>query len=84
MRTTPWRRTTLQFLQIFLTEALTFIGFCPLRAAVFLLEAFCPVVPPEFLAHPISDASARQIVWRQFNRDPVAGQYLDVMHAHLA
>jgi hypothetical protein len=25
MRTTPWRRTTLQFLQIFFTDALTFI-----------------------------------------------------------
>jgi len=25
MRTTPWRRTTLQFLQIFLTDARTFI-----------------------------------------------------------
>jgi len=26
MRTTPWRRTTLQFLQIFFTDALTFIA----------------------------------------------------------
>ena len=26
MRTTPWRRTTLQFLQIFLTDARTFIA----------------------------------------------------------
>ena len=34
MRTTPWRRTTLQFLQIFLTDALTFIVFCPLSYAV--------------------------------------------------
>ncbi len=26
MRTTPWRRTTLQFLQIFFTDARTFIS----------------------------------------------------------
>jgi hypothetical protein len=44
MRTTPWRRTTLQFLQIFLTDALTFIVFCPLSYAVAsLFPVFYPI-----------------------------------------
>jgi hypothetical protein len=39
MRTTPSRRTTLQFLQIFLTDALTFIVFMSAlsRSLVFYL-----------------------------------------------
>src|SRR5271156_3518497 len=71
MRTTPSRRTTLQFLQIFLTEARTFISFFSLysRGA---------------LAHPVCDSAAGQVVRRQFYRDLVASQDLDVMHSHLA
>jgi hypothetical protein len=46
MRTTPWRRTTLQFLQIFLTDALTFIVFCPLSYAVAFIFPVLYSIPP--------------------------------------
>jgi len=70
MRTTPSRRTTLQFLQIFFTDARTFM--------LFQTRFGRP------LAHPIRNPAASQIVRRQFYGDLVAGQNFYVMHPHFA
>ena len=70
MRTTPSRRTTLQFLQIFFTDARTFI--------------FQSLFDTHALAHPVCDSASREVVWRQLDCHLVAGQDFYVMHPHLA
>src|SRR5580698_8471499 len=75
IRTTPSRRTTLQFLQIFLTDALTFILF-----SLFSRDArpggsgHINFLAAPFLAHPVRYSAAGQVVRGQFHCDLVAGQ----------
>jgi len=82
MRTTPSRRTTLQFLQIFLTEALTFILFSLCLRDPPVLEDPVALIP--FLSHPVRYSAAGQVVRRKFHCDLVAGQDFYVVHPHFA
>src|SRR5712671_2659545 len=72
IRTTPFRRTTLQLSQILVTDALTFIALpsAPRRTRPLLVA--------------VDDAPPRQIVGRQLHRHLVSGQDLDEIHPHLA
>src|SRR5258707_5112677 len=85
MRTTPSRRTTLQFLQICFTEALTFIFFSFQSLFARSPGLTDPVrLRLSALAHPVCDSASREVIWRQFYRDLVAGQDFYVVHPHLA
>jgi hypothetical protein len=72
-RTIPLRLNTLQSLQIFLTDALTFMAY---PCDVDLLLSF--VLTPE------SDPTSTQVVGRKLDGNPVTREDLDEMHSHFA
>jgi hypothetical protein len=76
-RTTPSRRMTLHFSHRFFTPACTFISR--------ILKPYCFCLGSRTLlidTVPIGNAALREIIWRHFQGNLVAGQYLDIMHAH--
>src|SRR5271156_1701872 len=74
-RTTPRRWTILHFMQIFFTDALTFIASS--------IPSECWTSPLRLLV-AINYAPARQIVRRKLDRHPIAGQDADEIFPHLA
>jgi hypothetical protein len=81
---TPLRLTILHLLQIFFTDALTFI-WCLLYAGPGALSGahpFRPLRKAIILFLPVGDPSPCQIVGRKLHRNRVAGQNFDEMHPH--
>src|SRR5437879_598291 len=72
MRITPCRRTTLHFVQIFLTDERTFMitPGCWLLAIGSWVEF--PTAKTQELFVPIRNAPSRQVIRRQFHEDLVA------------
>src|SRR3954447_2180798 len=66
-RTVPWRRITLHFSHIFFTEGRTFT----------LRSCF------SWLLVPVGDATPAEVVGRELDLHPVAGEDPDVVHPHL-
>src|SRR5947209_10528648 len=66
-RTVPWRRITLHFSHILFTEGRTFM-----RRSCF-----------SWLLVPVGDATPAEVVGRELDLHPVAGEDPDVVHPHL-